>query len=93
MESINVVVDDAWTSDYFSDDEGGMIFFPSSVQVSNTTVDSQTDHESETEKKTPSKGDTTDQQIGSSESLVPEMIRQFEEKSASKSLASDSSLQ
>ena len=31
MESINVIVDDAGTSDYFFYDEEGMTFFPSSV--------------------------------------------------------------
>ncbi|KAJ8618109.1 hypothetical protein MRB53_014295 [Persea americana] len=63
------------------------------MEVPDKTLDSQSDPESETEKKTPVKGDNIDQHIGSSESLVPEMIRQFEEKSASKSLASDSTLQ
>ena len=33
MESINVVVDDAGTSDYFSDHEEGMTFSPYSEQV------------------------------------------------------------
>ena len=56
-------------------------------------MDNQSDPEFETKKKTPVKGDNADQHIGSSESLVPEMICQFEEKSVSKSLASDSTLQ
>ena len=55
MESINVVVDDAGTSDYFSNDEEGMTFSPSSVQVMDKILESQSDPESETEKKTPVK--------------------------------------
>ncbi|KAJ8626167.1 hypothetical protein MRB53_019474 [Persea americana] len=70
-----------------------MTFFPSSVQVPDKPLVSQSDHESETEKKTPIKGDNADQHTESSESIIPEMIRQFEEKSASKSSASDSTLQ
>ena len=49
--------------------------------------------ESESEKKALATEDIADQQIAPSESIVPDIIRQFEEKSASKSSASVSKLQ
>ncbi|XXG89606.1 hypothetical protein AAC387_Pa12g1568 [Persea americana] len=76
---------------HLEDYNGGSVRFGDGdldMEVPNKTLDSQSDLESETEKKTRVKGDNADQHIGSSESLVPEIIRQFEEKSASKSSTS-----
>ena len=51
MESINVVLDDAEISDYFSDDEDGITFSPSPKQVMNKDMNSPYESESENEKK------------------------------------------
>ena len=93
MESINVVVDDASTSDYFSDDDEGMTFSPSFEQVMDKNMESPSDPESETEKKILANEENVDLKKGSSEIIVPKIIRQFEEKSASKSSTSVSKIQ
>ena len=85
MESINVVVDDACTTDYFSDDDEGMTFSPSSEQVMDKDMESPSDPESETEKRIPANEENVDHKKGLSETIVPDIIHQFEEKSASKS--------
>jgi hypothetical protein len=51
IESINMVVDDARTSDYFSDDDEGMTFSSSSVQVMDKETKNRAEPDYENEKK------------------------------------------
>ena len=84
MVSINVVVDDARTSDCFSDDKECMTFSPSSEQEMDKNLESPSKPKSETKKKlkTSANEENVDPKTSSSKTIVPDIIRQFEEKSA-----------
>ena len=77
MESINVVVVDAGTSDYFSDDEDGMTFSPYSEQVMNKGMDNQFEPEYENDKRKENSAseEHVDPKASSSEHIVPDIIR------------------
>ena len=71
-------------SDYFSDDEKGMTFYPSSEQVMDKNMESPADPKSETDKKSLMNEENDDPKISFSEAVVPDIICQFKEKSAKK---------
>lgn len=70
-----------------------MAFSPSSEQVLDKNTKSPLDPGSDIEKKVPATENNADQQIAPSETIVPDIICQFEEKSTSKSSVSVSKIQ
>ena len=81
--SINVVVDDARTSYCFSDDKECMTFSPSEQEM-DKNLESPSEPKPETKKKlkTSANEEIADPKTSSSKTIVPDIIRQFEEKSA-----------
>lgn len=87
MESVNVVVDDARISENFFDDEDDLIIPPVSHQVVDPSKSKQTDTTFGSHDSIPaeSKDKNDEPEIRSSDLMVPNIIKQFEEQSGSKS--------
>ena len=87
MESVNVVVDDAGILEYFFDDEDDLIIPHVSHQVADPSKSKQIDTTFGTHESIPaeSKDKNDDPEIPSSDLMVPNIIKQFEEQSGSKS--------
>ena len=86
MESVNVVIDDAGTSEYFSDDKEDLIISPVSNQVAKPSTSKQTKTTLGSEDKinAESKANPNEPEPPPSDLMVPNIIKQFEEQSASK---------
>ena len=88
MESANVVVGETRTSKYFSDAEDGIIISLASKQIEATSLRKKTEPESKPEGKdnAESKDELTEPKTPSLDLMVLDIIKHFEEQSASKSL-------
>ena len=87
MESVNVVVDDAGISEYFSYYEEDLIISPVPNQVADPSTSKQRDTTlgSYDSINVESKDKNDEPEIPSSDLMVPNIIKQFDEQSGSKS--------